>query len=280
MAKLLRRLLETGVSSTAEARMIFKSAVRSNPALPSHLALGEDGNADNDTNAMPAIPDTLDPDVLEVIRGATKAKWPPHFSLEPGGALLLDEDGMRGLPTTGGGVTFMAWVFVERLPPPPAASGTAGGDGNTGEGGMSGKAASVRSVSSFGSVASMLSPRSPPPHPLKYGSGSTTSVNSDGTSINPNSSNPGTSGAGEHPILFGIKLPNKWVLRLSLRSDGSLELFSGAYREPVPLPRTVLPTLRWAHVAVVYHANRAATPTVREYLVLLADIRDDRNDVT
>jgi hypothetical protein len=161
MARLLRRLLEPGVSSTTEAREIFRAAVGPTQAL--------------------------DADVLEVIRGATKAKWPPHFSLEPGGALLLDEDGVRGLPT--GGTTFMAWVFLENLPP---------------------------------------------------------------------------EGTTELPVLFGLRLPSKWVLRLSLRPDGSAELWSGAYREPVVLARTVLPTLRWAHLALVYHSNRATNPTVRE----------------
>jgi hypothetical protein len=159
MSRLLRRLLEPGVRSTAEARAVFRAAVRPGGAL--------------------------DPDVLEVIRGATKAKWPPHFSLEPGGALTLDEDGVRGLPT--GGITFMAWLFLERLP-------------------------------------------------------------TEGSAL---------------PVLFGLKLPNKWVIRLSLRHDGSVELWSGAYSQPVALTRTVLPTLRWVHLALIYHSNRATNPTVR-----------------
>ena len=79
MQKLLRRLLETGVTSTAEARIIFQRAVR------------ED--------------DTLDTDVLEVVRPAMKAKWPAHFSLENHAAMVLREDGVKGLPV--GGFTFM-----------------------------------------------------------------------------------------------------------------------------------------------------------------------------
>jgi hypothetical protein len=79
MQKLLRRLLEIGVTTTAEARIIFQSAVR------------ED--------------DTLDSDVLEIVRSAMKAKWPAHFSLENKAALTMVEDGLRGMPTNG--FTFM-----------------------------------------------------------------------------------------------------------------------------------------------------------------------------
>lgn len=75
MQKLLRRLLEAGVTNTAEARKIFQRAVCAN--------------------------DGLDADVLEIVRPAMKAKWPAHFSLENQAAMVLRDDGLKGLPVQG-----------------------------------------------------------------------------------------------------------------------------------------------------------------------------------
>jgi hypothetical protein len=105
MQKLLRRLLESGVTRTDEAREIFQRAV------------GED--------------DRLDADVLEIVRPAMKAKWPSHFSMEGSAAFVLAEESVRGMPVNG--FTFMvsvmalgmrddshsllkAWLLFEKLP--------------------------------------------------------------------------------------------------------------------------------------------------------------------
>lgn len=75
MQKLLRRLLEAGLTNTAEARAIFERAVKHD--------------------------DSLDADVLEIVRPAMKAKWPAHFSLENQAALAMQENGLKGLPVQG-----------------------------------------------------------------------------------------------------------------------------------------------------------------------------------
>ncbi|OSD07923.1 beach-domain-containing protein [Trametes coccinea BRFM310] len=85
--KLLRRLLDHNVK-TEDARLMFQKAVRPN--------------------------DTLDPDVLEVLRAGMKVKWPEHFSLESPAALRVTKTGSRALPSTG--FTFMIWLWIEQVP--------------------------------------------------------------------------------------------------------------------------------------------------------------------
>jgi hypothetical protein len=78
LQKLLRRLLEMG-ATTSEARVIFQRAIRPD--------------------------ETLDTEILDVIRFGMKSRWPEHFSMESPAALLLTEDNMKGLPVAG--FTFM-----------------------------------------------------------------------------------------------------------------------------------------------------------------------------
>lgn len=76
--KLLRRILDLG-ATTVDTRIMFQSAVAS------------DG--------------TLDGDVLEMIRGGIKSRWPDHFSFEKRAALKFHEENTKGMPTSG--FTFM-----------------------------------------------------------------------------------------------------------------------------------------------------------------------------
>jgi hypothetical protein len=76
--KLLRRTLDLG-ATTVDTRIMFQSAVT------------PDG--------------TLDADILEMIRGGIKSRWPDHFSLEKRAALKFCEENTRGLPSAG--FTFM-----------------------------------------------------------------------------------------------------------------------------------------------------------------------------
>ncbi|KAI0360774.1 beach-domain-containing protein [Trametes cingulata] len=85
--KLLRRLLDQNVR-TEDARLMFQRAIRPD--------------------------DTLDPDVLEVLRAGMKVKWPEHFSLESPAAIRVTKTGTRALPSTG--FTFMAWLWIEQVP--------------------------------------------------------------------------------------------------------------------------------------------------------------------
>lgn len=76
--KLLKRLLDHHVD-TADARIMFQRAIRKD--------------------------DTLDPDVLEVLRAGMKVKWPAHFSFESPAAIRVTRHSTRALPSTG--FTFM-----------------------------------------------------------------------------------------------------------------------------------------------------------------------------
>ncbi|KAI0273049.1 beach-domain-containing protein [Russula aff. rugulosa BPL654] len=85
--KLLRRVLDLG-ATTVDTRIMFQSAV------------------------TPA--GTLDGDVLEMIRGGIRSRWPDHFSLEKRAALKFCEENTKGLPTSG--FTFLIWIWLERYP--------------------------------------------------------------------------------------------------------------------------------------------------------------------
>lgn len=76
--KLLRRLIDVG-TSTDEARVMFQHVVRE----------------DN----------TLDADILEVLRAGMKVKWPEHLSLDNCAAIQVPHHDTRGLPLQG--FTFM-----------------------------------------------------------------------------------------------------------------------------------------------------------------------------
>jgi hypothetical protein len=72
--KILRRVLELGVS-VSEARLIFQSVV-----LPD---------------------DRLHPEVLEVVRGAARGRWPTHISFMSPASLSFSQSGTKALPHTG-----------------------------------------------------------------------------------------------------------------------------------------------------------------------------------
>lgn len=84
--KVLKRLMELG-SDTTVARTMFQRAV----------------NED----------ETLNGEVLELLRAGMKTRWPEHLSME-GAASVAVPSTSRALPTTG--FTFMIWLRIEKLP--------------------------------------------------------------------------------------------------------------------------------------------------------------------
>jgi hypothetical protein len=74
LQKILKRILDMG-ATTADFRLIFQQLVK------------ED--------------DSLDADILEIIRSGMKARWPDHFSMESPATLTLTEESVRGMPMTG-----------------------------------------------------------------------------------------------------------------------------------------------------------------------------------
>lgn len=74
LQKLLRRILDLGTAIPV-SRLILQKAIKDD--------------------------DSLDPDVLDVIRAGMKARWPEHFSMESSAALVLAQENTKGLPLTG-----------------------------------------------------------------------------------------------------------------------------------------------------------------------------------
>jgi hypothetical protein len=93
--KLLKTLLEAG-TTTSDARTILRRVI----------------SADGGTLG-------LDAEVLEIVRAGMKARWPLRFSMVHRAALVLSQDGMRGMPV--GGFTYMVstsplFEVTSRLP--------------------------------------------------------------------------------------------------------------------------------------------------------------------
>ena len=86
VVKLLKRLMELG-SDTTVARTMFQKGINEN--------------------------ETLNSEVLEVLRTGTKTRWPEHLSME-GPAAISVPNKSRGLPSTG--FTLMLWLRIERFP--------------------------------------------------------------------------------------------------------------------------------------------------------------------
>ncbi|KAJ7454045.1 beach-domain-containing protein [Mycena galericulata] len=87
LQKLLRRLLDMG-ATPAVARLLFQRVVKPD--------------------------ETLDAELLEVIRYGMKSRWLEHFSMESPASLTLTEEGVKGLPASG--FTFMIWLWIKELP--------------------------------------------------------------------------------------------------------------------------------------------------------------------
>lgn len=78
LQKLLRKLLDMG-ATTSEARLILQKTIKDDK--------------------------TLDTEILDVVRFGIKSRWLEHFSMESPAALVLQEENVRGLPSSG--FTFM-----------------------------------------------------------------------------------------------------------------------------------------------------------------------------
>lgn len=90
LAKILRHLFEMG-ASTQDSRDLLQCIVK------------QDG--------------TLDSDTFELLRSSAKSRWPQHFSLGGCSALAISSTDMKTFPAHG--FTFMAWIWLERMPSEP-----------------------------------------------------------------------------------------------------------------------------------------------------------------
>ncbi|KAH7912895.1 hypothetical protein BJ138DRAFT_1124827 [Hygrophoropsis aurantiaca] len=83
--KILKRLCDMG-ASTNDVRMILHNIVK------------ED--------------ETLDADMLDIIRSSMRSRWPPHLSLDSGASVTTTLGALKHLP----GLTFMIWLWVDQMP--------------------------------------------------------------------------------------------------------------------------------------------------------------------
>ena len=70
------------------------------------------------------------------------------------------------------------------------------------------------------------------------------------------------SGEGSH-CLFGVHMPLRVLLKLSLRTDGKLELISSSNEQPAVFTTSIRKS-RWTHIALVHYPHRGPNPNIRE----------------
>ena len=66
-------------------------------------------------------------------------------------------------------------------------------------------------------------------------------------------------------VLFGARTAHRWLVKLSIRSDGKLELWTSAIRDPVILEQSLIPKGRWTHLTLVHHSAKSPAPAISEY---------------
>ena len=77
------------------------------------------------------------------------------------------------------------------------------------------------------------------------------------------------SGEGSH-CLFGVHMPLRVLLKLSLRTDGKLELISSSNEKPAVFTTSSIRKSRWTHIALVHYPHRGPNPNIlRELLSFL-----------
>jgi hypothetical protein len=73
------------------------------------------------------------------------------------------------------------------------------------------------------------------------------------------------SGAGSH-CLFAVHMPLRVLLKLSLRTDGKLELVSSSNEQVALFTNSLIRKSRWTHIALVHYPHRGPNPNIRESL--------------
>ena len=72
-------------------------------------------------------------------------------------------------------------------------------------------------------------------------------------------------GEGSH-CLFAADVPSRALIKLSLRTDGKLELISSSNDNPAVFMTSSIRKSRWTHIALVHYPHRGSNPNIRELL--------------
>jgi hypothetical protein len=67
-------------------------------------------------------------------------------------------------------------------------------------------------------------------------------------------------------MIFGVKHPARWMVKLSMRPYGKLEMSITGRRDPVIFDKAPLPKSRWTHVTLVYHYGKGVSPAIRLFI--------------
>ncbi|KAF4609487.1 hypothetical protein D9613_012349 [Agrocybe pediades] len=237
LQRLLRKLLEMGASTTAEARELFKRSVR--PDSRSDGVMDPNKEDDDDENSA-KHGEGLDQDVLDVIRFGMKSRWVEHFSMEQRSAVVLLNPGkqtQQQLPKDG--FSFLMWFFPCGLP------------------------------EEAGSVASAPTPTSPP---SATGSPTTPTPMPSYTLFSALTTGP----TQQHQQVL-LKLSMRTDGRLCIASNGFSDKANAkgasSGKEPQEMkevifssPTSKLRKGRWTHIALVWYQRRGGNPNLRLYI--------------
>jgi hypothetical protein len=67
-------------------------------------------------------------------------------------------------------------------------------------------------------------------------------------------------------MIFGVRHPTRWMVKLSMRPYGKLEMSIAGRREAVIFDKASLPRSRWTHVTLVYHYGKGVSPAIRLFI--------------
>ena len=67
-------------------------------------------------------------------------------------------------------------------------------------------------------------------------------------------------------MIFGVKHPVRWMIKLSMRPHGRLEMSIMGRRDPLIFNGRPLPKSRWTHVTLVYHYGKGVSPAIRLFI--------------
>lgn len=67
-------------------------------------------------------------------------------------------------------------------------------------------------------------------------------------------------------MIFGVRHPTRWMVKLSMRPYGKLEMSIMGRRDSVIFDKAPLPRSRWTHVTLVYHYGKGVSPAIRLFI--------------
>lgn len=70
-------------------------------------------------------------------------------------------------------------------------------------------------------------------------------------------------------MLFGIGHPSRWMMKLSLRPYGKLEMNVSSRRDALLFENSTVAKARWTHIALVWHYGKGVSPAISTFLSVI-----------